>query len=94
MKSTEKQMQPINTYERMYEQTIGNITGYKKRLRDLLTWDKPIVQKSKDIDGLWISWGRKIVALEGLIISEYPKMKITFDNKIILGKSYKQLAVH
>ena len=46
MKSTEKQMQPINTYERMYEQTIGNITGYKKRLRDLLTWDKPIVQKS------------------------------------------------
>jgi hypothetical protein len=84
-------MQPINTYERMYEQSIGNIQGYKKRLCELLTWDKPMVEKSKDCTGLWITWGRKIAALEGLIIEEYPRMKITFDNKIILGKSYKEL---
>jgi hypothetical protein len=55
------------TWINAYEQSIGNITGYKKRLRELLTWDKPICDKSNDKSGHWSEWAKKCIALECLI---------------------------
>ena len=73
-------------WEQSFELTIGTTKGYAKRLRELLTLDKPIVSKANDRDGKWAEWANKVVALETLIREEYPKMKITLDNKVILNK--------
>jgi hypothetical protein len=73
------------TWINAYELSIGNIAGYKKRLRELLTWDKPICDKSNDTSGHWSEWAKKCSALECLIKESHPNMKITLDNKIILN---------
>ena len=38
-------------WEKAFEVSIGNSKGYAKRLRELLTWDKPIVSKENDTNG-------------------------------------------
>ena len=73
------------TWINAYEQSIGNITGYKKRLRELLIWDKPICDKSNDKSGHWSEWAKKCSALEFLIKEAHPNMKITLGKKIILN---------
>jgi hypothetical protein len=74
-----------NIWEKAYEVSIGNIQGYKKRLRELLEWDKPIILKVDDKDGKWIEWSKKCTALETLIREKHPNMKITLDNKVVCG---------
>ena len=72
-------------WETAYKQSIGNVKGYSKRLRELLTWDKPTVSKKNDTGGKWAEWAKKCIALENLILEMYPKMKITIDNRILLN---------
>jgi hypothetical protein len=54
-------------WEKAFEVSIGNCKGYKKRLNELLTWDKPLVSKSKDTNGKWREWANKCSALQILI---------------------------
>lgn len=72
-------------WEKAFEVSIGNSKGYAKRLRELLTWDKPIVSKENDTNGKWCEWANKVSALETLLKEKHPKMKITLDNKIVLN---------
>jgi hypothetical protein len=72
-------------WEKAFEVSIGNTKEYAKRLRELLTWDKPITDKSNDVSGKWNEWAIKCLALENLIREKHPHMKITLDNKIILS---------
>lgn len=57
----------IDTWERAYSRTIGNVKGYRKRLKELNTWDKPFVKKEDDKNGMWYEWACKILALENLL---------------------------
>ena len=72
-------------WEKAFEVSIGNTKGYAKRLRELLTWDKPLTDKANDFGGKWTEWANKCSALETLIREKHPQMKISLDNKIILN---------
>lgn len=77
----------VKTWENVYIRLFGGQSMlYRSRLSDLLKWDKPSAQKNNDPSGQWIEWSAKISALKNLLSEEYPKIKITVDNKIILGK--------
>lgn len=74
----------IRTWENSYQATLGNVTEYKKRLRELSTWDKPLVPKSKDPFGHWKEWACKKISLQNLILEEYPNTVFTIDNRTII----------
>lgn len=59
--------QVIITWERAYMSSIGNVKGYKKRLRELREWDKPLNDKTNDPARKWPEWAAKCIALENLI---------------------------
>ena len=76
--------QMIRTWENAYLVSLGNINSYKRRLRELLTWSKPLCKKTNDKYGHWSEWVCKIQALKGLIEEQYPNTVFTLDNKTIL----------
>ena len=57
----------IKTWENCYQVSLNGIDEYKRRLKELTTWDKPTVSKDKDSLGKWEEWSCKITALKGLI---------------------------
>lgn len=61
--------QLIRTWENCYQVSLGNLSAYKRRLKELTTWDKPLDTPAND-PGRWREWSCKKVALEGLI-TEY-----------------------
>ena len=67
MTTTTKEMTATQTWGAAFAQTIGSIKGYKKRLKELQTWDKPFVAKENDKSGKWAEWANKCIALENLI---------------------------
>ena len=58
------------TWENAYKHTIGNISGYSRRLNELINWDKPFVKKENDISGKWAEYESKISALNNLIFKQ------------------------
>lgn len=76
----------IQTWENCYKVTLGNVTKYKKRLRELSTWDKPTTPIKEDKEGYWSEWASKKVALRGLICEQYPNTLFTVDDRTILRK--------
>lgn len=57
----------ISIWTQAYRTSIGNLNGYKQRLKELRSWDKPLIKKEDDKQGLWAGWARKCLALEDLI---------------------------
>jgi FtsZ-binding cell division protein ZapB len=57
----------VATWTNVYQQTLRSLAGYKRRLRELRTWDKPLVDRNNDPSGQWDEWAAKIEALLGLI---------------------------
>lgn len=67
MKITEEQKQTmISTWERAYLVTLGNVASFKRRLRELKEWDKPLHDRNVSLEG-WIEYDCKVLALESLI---------------------------
>jgi hypothetical protein len=62
----------IKTWENAYAVSLGTLALYKRRLRELRSWDKPSVSK-KDGPGRWQEWACKIIALENLIYEQHGK---------------------
>lgn len=76
----------IDIWTNAYVLTLGNAKNYKKRLRELYTWNKPLNDMDNDPNGNWNEWSNKISALKDLIEEEYPNTVYTMDNKVILKK--------
>ena len=67
MEITEAQKQTmISTWKRAYLVTLGNVSSFKRRLRELKEWDKPLHDRNVSLEG-WIEYDCKVLALESLI---------------------------
>jgi hypothetical protein len=67
METTLKKIDRVKVWKESFQTIIKSKEGFKKRLNELKTWDKPLNPKDKDPNFKWAEWARKVQALEELI---------------------------